>query len=209
MEQRQQAGKSHWYHETQSSLSSQTVSPLIPEAASVNDRFLLDLAVSEIALSPFQSWLLPARQLADILFPHAVINDRLHTFSVYERMSTALTAAQVFGVQRLCRYYAARLAPLPGPDASRESNQRLAQITQYARQLAGSPSVITTQAREQLEEVGLTARDIILINQIIGFIGFQARIAAIFQAFCRQPVRRMPGQEAQPLAGAALFQNPQ
>ncbi|EGE4653718.1 carboxymuconolactone decarboxylase family protein [Salmonella bongori serovar 40:z35:-] len=209
MEQRRQAGKSHWYHETQSSLSSQTVSPLIPEAASVNDRFLLDLAVSEIALSPFQSWLLPARQLVDILFPHAVINDRLHTFSVYERMSTALTAAQVFGVQRLCRYYAARLAPLPGPDASRESNQRLAQITQYARQLAGSPSVITTQAREQLEEVGLTARDIILINQIIGFIGFQARIAAIFQAFCRQPVRRMPGQEAQPLAGAALFRNPQ
>ncbi|SUH37218.1 putative cytoplasmic protein [Salmonella enterica subsp. enterica] len=105
-----------------------------------------------------------------------------HTFSAYERMSTALTAAQVFGVQRLCRHYAARLAPLPGPDASRESNQRLAQITQYARQLAGSPSVINTRAREQLAEVGLTARDTVLINQIIGFIGFQARVAAIFQA---------------------------
>ncbi|VEB58965.1 putative cytoplasmic protein [Salmonella enterica subsp. enterica] len=72
-------------------------------------------------------------------FPARFLNDRLHTFSAYERMSTALTAAQVFGVQRLCRYYAAHLAPLPGPDASRESNQRLAQITQYARQLAGFP----------------------------------------------------------------------
>lgn len=124
-------------------------------------------------------------------------------------MSTALTAAQVFGVQRLCRYYAARLAPLPGPDASRESNQRLAQITQYARQLAGSPSVINTRAREQLAEVGLTARDTVLINQIIGFIGFQARVAAIFQAFCRLPVRELPGQEMQRFARAARFQNPQ
>lgn len=147
MEQCRKAGKSHWYHETQSTMSSQTPLSLMPEAAYVNDRFLLDLTVSETALTPFESWLKPARQLADVLFPRTVLNDRLHTFSAYERMSTALTAAQVFGVQRLCRYYAARLAPLPGPDASRESNQRLAQITQYARQLAGSPSVINAGPR--------------------------------------------------------------
>lgn len=207
MEQCRKAGKSHWYHETQSTMSSQTTLSLMPEAAYVNDRFLLDLAVSETALAPFESWLKPARQLADILFPRTVFNDRLHTFSAYERMSTALTAAQVFGVQRLCRHYAARLAPLPGPDASRESNQRLAQITQYARQLAGSPSVINTRAREQLAEVGLTARDTVLINQIIGFVGFQARVAAIFQAFCRLPVRELPGQEMQRFARAARFQN--
>ncbi|EAA9517870.1 CMD domain-containing protein [Salmonella enterica subsp. salamae] len=209
MEQCRKAGKSHWYHETQSTMSSQTTLSLMPEAAYVNDRFLLDLAVSETALAPFESWLKPARQLADILFPRTVFNDRLHTFSAYERMSTALTAAQVLGVQRLCRHYAARLAPLPGPDASRESNQRLAQITQYARQLAGSPSVINTRAREQLAEVGLTARDTVLINQIIGFVGFQARVAAIFQAFCRLPVRELPGQEMQRFARAARFQNPQ
>lgn len=209
MEQCRKAGKSHWYHETQSTMSSQTTLSLMPEAAYVNDRFLLDLAVSETALAPFESWLKPARQLANILFPRTVLNDRLHTFSAYERMSTALTAAQVFGVQRLCRHYAARLAPLPGPDASRESNQRLAQITQYARQLAGSPSVINTRAREQLAEVGLTARDTVLINQIIGFVGFQARVAAIFQAFCRLPVRELPGQEMQRFARAALFQNPE
>ncbi|EDX9483973.1 TPA: CMD domain-containing protein [Salmonella enterica] len=209
MEQCRKAGKSHWYHETQSSMTSQTTLSLMPEAANVNDRFLLDLAISETALAPFESWLNAARQLADILFASTVINDRLHTFSAYERMSTALTAAQVCGVQRLSRHYAARLAPLPGPDASRESNQRLAQITQYARQLAGSPSVINTRAREQLAEVGLTARDTVLINQIIGFIGFQARVAAVFQAFCRLPVRELPGQEMQHVARAALFQNRQ
>lgn len=208
MEQCRKAGKSHWYHETQSTMSLQTPLSLMPEAVYVNDRFLLDITVSETALTPFESWLKPARQLADILFPRTVLNDRLHTFSAYERMSTALTAAQVFGVQRLCRHYAARLAPLPGPDASRESNQRLAQITQYARQLAGSPSVINTRAREQLAEVGLTTRDTVLINQIIGFIGFQARVAAIFQAFCRLPVRELPGQEMQRFARAARFQPP-
>lgn len=113
MEQCRKAGKSHWYHETQSTMSSQTPLSLMPEAAYVNDRFLLDLTVAETALTPFESWLKPARQLADVLFPRTVLNDRLHTFSAYERMSTALTAAQVFGVQRLCRYYAAYLALTP------------------------------------------------------------------------------------------------
>lgn len=97
MEQCRKAGKSHWYHETQSTMSSQTPLSLMPEAAYVNDRFLLDLTVAETALVPFESWLKPARQLADVLFPRTVLNDRLHTFSAYERMSTALTAAQVFG----------------------------------------------------------------------------------------------------------------
>ncbi|MDI5829727.1 hypothetical protein MJN51_38730, partial [Salmonella enterica subsp. enterica serovar Kentucky] len=45
------------------------------------------------------SWLKPARQLADVLFPRTVLNDRLHTFSTYERMCTALTAAQVFDMK--------------------------------------------------------------------------------------------------------------
>jgi uncharacterized protein YciW len=55
-------------------------------------------------------------------------------------------------------------------------------MTQYARQLAGSPSVINTLSRSQLDEVGLTSRDIILINQIVGFVGFQARAIAAFHA---------------------------
>jgi uncharacterized protein YciW len=107
--------------------------------------------------------------------------NRLHTLSAYDRLSTALTVAQACGVQRLCNHYAARLAPLPGPDSSRESNRRLAQITQYARQLASSPDVIDDKARNQLDEVGLSTYDIVVINQIIGFIGFQARVVAIFR----------------------------
>ncbi|HHT2967009.1 carboxymuconolactone decarboxylase family protein [Citrobacter koseri] len=206
MEQRRIEGKSHWYHETQSSTYPQEVLPLVPEAANVEDSFLLDLAIAEDVLLPFQSWLHPARQLAQRLFPERVTQNRLHTFSAYERMSTALTVAQVYGVQRLCNHYAARLTPLPGPDSSRESNHRLAQITQYARQLASSPAVINARDRQHLDDVGLTTCDIILINQIIGFVGFQARVVAIFQAYHGHPVRWVPGLDIQQFADAQLFQ---
>ncbi|MBZ7684370.1 CMD domain-containing protein [Klebsiella oxytoca] len=205
MEQRRVYGKNHWYHETQSTICPVDVLPLVPEAAHVEDRFLLDLTLPEDLFRAHTPWLAPARRLADALFPASVSVNRLQTFSAYDRLSTALTVAQVYGVQRLCNNYAARLAPLPGPDSSRESNRRLAQITQYARQLASSPSLINALSRSQLDEVGLTSRDIILINQIIGFIGFQARAIAAFHAALGYPVRWIPGMPQQEDAPEAVF----
>lgn len=207
MEQSRAHGKSHWYHETQARNQAADVLPLVPEAAHVADRFLLDLT-----LPPFSAqtrrWLELSRQISAHLFPDAVDVNRLNTFSAYERLSTALTVAQVFGVQRLCNHYAARLAPLPGPDSSRESNHRLAQITQYARQLAASPSIICTQSRLQLDAVGLTAPDIVLITQIVGFIGYQARVVAAGQALMGLPVRWLPGMPMQDDAPASCFDSP-
>lgn len=204
MEQRRIEGKSHWYHETQSSTYPQKVLPLVPEAAHVDDSFLLDLALPDDALSPFESWLTPARKLALTLFPAHENLNQMHTFSAYERMSTALTVAQVYGVQRLCNHYAARLTPLPGPDSSRESNHRLAQITQYARQLASSPAVIDERDRQHLEAVGLTTSDNILMNQIIGFVGFHTE-PYLFQAWSGHPLRRIPGLDIQQFAQASSF----
>lgn len=181
MEQRHITGKSHWYHETQSSTAEYDVLPLVPEAAKVSDPFLLDVILDEETLAPFLSWLVPARVLAVELFPDPLTVTRSQTFTAYERLSTALTVAQVCGVQRLCNYYSARLTPLPGPDSSRESNHRLAQITQYARQLASSPSIIDNRSRQHLNDVGLTVCDCVIINQIIGFIGFQARTMRHFR----------------------------
>lgn len=205
MEQRRVSGKSQWYHETQSSARQAQVLPLVPEAATVDDPFLLNLTLPDWLIQMCSNWLTPARTLYKFLFPQRVAVNRLHTFSGYDRLSTALTVAQVYGVQRLCNHYAARLAPLPGPDSSRESNRRLAQITQYARQLALSPGVIDARARRQLDEVGLTEYDIILMDQVIGFIGFQARVIATFQALLGQPVRLIPGMEMQQEAEYALF----
>ncbi|MGS4679666.1 CMD domain-containing protein [Enterobacter soli] len=200
MEQRRFSGKGHWYHETQSNHSQTDVLPLVPEAAYVDDRFLLDLALPEEIVAGCERWLAPARALCHQLFPLNVAVNRLRTLSAYDRLSTALTVAQACGVQRLCNHYAALLAPLPGPDSSRESNRRLAQITQYARQLASSPDVIDDKAQQQLDEVGLTTYDIVLISQIIGFTGFQARVVAAFQAFLGHPVRWLPGHHIQPHA---------
>lgn len=198
MEQRRFSGKGHWYHETQSNHAQADVLPLVPEAANVEDRFLLDVALPDELVTQCRGWLATARSLCEQLFPLDIPVTRLHTLSAYDRLSTALTVAQACGVQRLCNHYAALLAPLPGPDSSRESNRRLAQITQYARQLACTPDVIDEKALQQLDEVGLTLYDAVLINQIIGFIGFQARTVAAFQALLGFPVRWLPGHHIQP-----------
>lgn len=207
MEPRRVSGKNHWYHETQSRTQHSDVMPLVPEAAHVDDRFLLDLVLPDALLNANQRWLNAGRKLANLLFPDTVPVNRLRTFSDYDRLSTALTVAQVSGVQRLCNHYAARLAPLQGPDSSRESNRRLAQMTEYARQLASSPSIITPRARQQLDGVGLTLHDIILINQIVGFVGFQARVVALFQAHLGFPVRWIPGMPVQEDSDADRFNN--
>ncbi len=114
MEQRHITGKSHWYHETQSSTAEYDVLPLVPEAAKVSDPFLLDVILDEETLAPFLSWLVPARVLAVELFPDQLTVTRSQTFTAYERLSTALTVAQVCGVQRLCNYYRRDLRRSPG-----------------------------------------------------------------------------------------------
>ncbi|MGB7801604.1 CMD domain-containing protein [Buttiauxella sp.] len=204
MEQRRISGKGHWYHETQSSRSD-AVLPLVPEAAYLEDRFLLDLELSAQQRASEATWLSVARDAAKYLLPETSSVTRLHTLSCYDRLSTALTVAQVYGVQRLCNHYAARLAPQPGPDSSRESNRRLTQITQYARQLASQPTLIDDVSRQQLDEVALSVNDMVTFNQLIGFIGFQARVIAIFQALQGLPVRWLPGLDTQQDASAELF----
>ena len=193
MEPRRFSGKSHWYHETQSTLRQADALPLVPEAAWVDDRFLLDFQLPQADKRAHQPWLDEARRLVPLLFPEGVTVTRLTTLSSYDRLSTALTVAQVWGVQRLCNHYAALLAPQPGPDSSRESNRRLTQITQFARQLAISPTLIDGAAQAALDEVGLSAIDRVTFAQIIGFIGFQARVVAAFQALQGLPVRWLPG----------------
>ena len=173
MEQRRFSGKGHWYHETQSNHSQTDVLPLVPEAANVDDRFLLDLALPDDIAASCCGWLTPARTLCRLLFPLDTPVNRLHTLSAYDRLSTALTVSQACGVQRLCNHYAALLAPLPGPDSSRESNRRLAEITQYARQLASSPDVIDDKAQTQLDEVGLTTYDIVLSTRSSALLVFR------------------------------------
>ena len=60
MEQRRVSGKSHWYHETQSSARQAQALPLVPEAATVDDPFLLNLTLPDALIQACNSWLTPA-----------------------------------------------------------------------------------------------------------------------------------------------------
>ena len=197
MEQRRFEGNNHWYHETQSTFTTQAA-PLVPEAADIEDRFLLGLAALckdelQLGLQQAQPALLASQEIYQLLFPRQIATSMTHTLTLYDRLSTALTVAQVTGIQRLCNHYAARLNPLSGPDSSRESNRRLTQITEYARQLASQPTLIDKAALLRLDEVGLTSPDIITFSQIIGFVSYQARVAAGINALLALPVRWIPG----------------
>ncbi len=196
MERLRRQHNAQWYHETQSSVRGDA--PLEPQAATLRDRFLLGLgAFADEALNNALS----ARagvfsaSLAGYhaLFPDQVPLSRYVTLSPYDRLSTALTVAQVTGVQSLCSHYAARLAPLYSPDASRESNIRLAQITQYARQLASQPTLICRKALQQLADVGLSPADIVTFSQVIGFVSYQARVVAGVAALAGRPAVVVPG----------------
>ncbi|KAB8313634.1 oxidoreductase [Erwinia endophytica] len=211
MEQRRFSGNSHWYHETQSSLTIQTA-PLVPEAADIEDRFLLGLAPlcdGELknTLQQAQPALQVSRYLYQVLFPAQLSTTRTQTLTLYDRLSTALTVAQVTGIQRLCNHYAARLNPLSGPDSSRESNRRLTQITEYARQLASQPTLIDCAALQRLDDVGLTLPDIITFSQIIGFVSYQARVVAGINALLAIPVRWIPGVVIPDDARPEYFEN--
>lgn len=197
MDSRHYPGNSHWYHETLATGHDGT-SPLVPEAAAPDDPFLL--AADNQATEPLrqmlqqtQPALLAARDLYHLLFPATVSTSRLHTLTLYDRLSSALTVAQVCGIQRLCNHYAARLNPLPGPDSSRESNRRLTQITEYARLMSSQPSALAPEALLRLTQAGLTLPDIVTFHQLIGFVGYQARVVAGLYALQGLPVRWIPG----------------
>lgn len=209
MEQRRYPGHNHWFYESQTSPHAAQAEPLVPEAALINDRFLLGLQQEAHALQPLlqanQPMLLASRDLSQLLFPDRLTATLTHTLTLYDRLSTALTVAQVAGVQRLCNHYSARLNPLPGPDSSRESNNRLTQLTQYARQLATQPELINAAALQALDAVGLTEPDIVTLNQIVGFVSYQARVVAGLQALLALPVRWLPGVTPPPDAGRDGF----
>ncbi|PIJ51785.1 hypothetical protein BL250_06560 [Erwinia sp. OLTSP20] len=202
MPSRRFSGNNHWYHETLST-GNHPAPPFATEAAKSTDPFLLGADAN--ADRPLQQVIRYRSAVQQInialyqrLFPATVITSNLHTLTLYDRLSSALTVAQVTGIQRLCNHYAARLNPLPGPDSSRESNQRLTQITEYARLMAGQPARLNAAALQRLDEVGLTLPDIISFHQLIGFVCYQARIVAGIQALTGQALRWLPGQSVNP-----------
>lgn len=196
MEQQRRAAIDGWYHETQTSQQRQP--PLDPCQINNTDSFLLGLEQKiepslRRLLTQRQGLLFAAQTCYNKLFPQNVSISRYQTLSLYDRLSSALTVAQVTGIQPLCSHYAARLAPLNCPDASRESNIRQTHLAQYARLLATQPTLINPSMLTQLSDVGLSTQDIVLFTQLIGFVSFQARLMAVINALAGRPATVLPG----------------
>lgn len=196
MEQQRRAALDGWYHETQTSPLRHT--PLDPCQTPSSDSFLLGLEQKiepslRRTLTQRNGLLFAGQTCYNKLFPKHVALSRRQTLSLYDRLSSALTVAQVTGIQPLCSHYAARLAPLNCPDASRESNIRQTHLAQYARLLATQPTLITPAMLAQLGEVGLGPQDIVLFSQLIGFVSFQARVLAVVNALAGRPATVLPG----------------
>lgn len=196
MEQQRRAVHNGWYHETQSSQQGHV--PTDSQAVLVQDRFLLGLDAHldptlHRLISEHSGLLKASRACYAVLFPEKVTLSRTATLSLYDRLSSALTVAQVTGVQPLCSHYAARLAPLASPDASRESNIRQTHITQFARLLATQPTLITPPMLQQLGDVGLSTQDIVTFIQLIGFVSYQARVLAVLAAMRGRIAAVLPG----------------
>ena len=69
MEPRRVNGKNHWYHETQSTICPVDVLPLVPEAAHVEDRFLLDLTLPDAWLNAHAGCYAPRASWPSGCFP--------------------------------------------------------------------------------------------------------------------------------------------
>ncbi|RDK96952.1 CMD domain-containing protein [Enterobacillus tribolii] len=117
---------------------------------------------------------------------------RERTLSRYDRLSVALTVAQVTQLQPLCSFYATRLAPLDYPHNSREGNNRLTQLTQHARLLAWNPGRAGVQDISALRQAKLTLHDIVTLSQIVGFVSLQARMIAATVALAQHAFAPAP-----------------
>jgi uncharacterized protein YciW len=185
-----------WYHETQSSRDQNGLCTQ-HEHEVTEANFLLDLSPIIRHLSSTQhtsSQLLDLCQMSYIaFFSTTAAPQHRHALTPYERLSSALTVAQVCGFQPLCSHYAKRLAPLNCPDPSRESNLRQTLITEYSRLLATHPSLVGSTTLQQLSVIGFRPNDIVLLTQLVGFVSFQARFLALLSALDQQPVVLLPG----------------
>ena len=109
------------------------------------------------------------------LFPESPCPEPHGSLTLYERLTIALTVAQLTETGALSDFYAEWLSPLPGPTGTRENNLRLTTITEYTRLLTCSSAATPSPQRAGLQQSGLTLADIVTLHQLCGFVGWQAQ----------------------------------
>jgi len=111
-------------------------------------------------------------------------------FPLAERVALAAQVAEWHGAERLRAHYAAHPAFQPLDDAPRHQ-QGLA----FARRLSVEPVAAAPQHIEALREAGWSARSVVTLAQLVGFISFQSRLLAGLQLLQGEEANR-PAQAA-------------
>lgn len=96
--------------------------------------------------------------------------------SLAERALIALRVAEQAGHAGLAAHYRALLQQRDTKFASAPS-PRLRRILDHVALVAGTPGKATRAHIEALERVGLNARDIVALSQLIAFVSYQVRAA--------------------------------
>ena len=109
------------------------------------------------------------------LFPESPCPEETSSLTLYERLTIALTVAQLTETVFLSDFYAEWLSPLPGPSGSRENNLRLTAITEYTRLLTCSSAGTPSPGLSGLQQAGVSYPDILVLHQLCGFVGWQSQ----------------------------------
>ena len=109
------------------------------------------------------------------LFPDVPCPEEKCSLTLYERLTIALTVAQLTETGFLSDFYAAWLSPLPGPAGSRGNNVRLTTLTEYTRLLTCSCAETPSPGLARLLPSGVNPTDILIVHQLCGFVSWQAQ----------------------------------
>lgn len=124
-------------------------------------------------------------------------DDANASLSLRERLFAALIASQQAGIATLAESYADALRAYPGSDAALQLAQgqdadsvgqpRLKAIDAFVRSVSADPGSASPAALRALEQAGLDNAAIVLLAQLTGYVSFQARLLAGWQAWRTLP----------------------
>ncbi|WP_353172642.1 CMD domain-containing protein [Paracandidimonas soli] len=110
-----------------------------------------------------------------------------------ERIGAALLVCRQAGITALAQYYADQLPSLPGAGSWQQLAQqetlpadappRAAAIERFVLSVAADPASADPLALQALQQAGLSTPAIVLLAQLVGFVSFQVRLLAGWQAW--------------------------
>lgn len=99
--------------------------------------------------------------------------------SLAERAAAAWRISVINRDDRLATHYQALLDPATAAELrGGELPPRLAAVMAHVERVATAPGTATAANLRALEAVGLTARDIVALSQLIAFVSYQVRVLA-------------------------------